>query len=316
MGGVEHEAPHLVDPNAPQRPRRARRRDPVRCRGLDVDRGVGQLREHVDAVAQQPVARLAPALREALDRPDRVGLEGDDHPRASYSPGEGPEPRARASVLARAAALVAPVARSALVAQRGYQRHLPHPPCAVDVLAHLLAGRAVEAAEPAELGLPRDPAHQRGPRPCGPSSDTRASSARTAARDPRTSARRSAGLARPGRPRGDRGPCTRPGPALRSSACSARCWAPAAVAATAAPAARRPRTAGSRRAAAQAEVGARTSRPSAPTRRLRRSIDTRVRTLWWTVGSGAPVGAPELSLQLIAGERPQGQSPAVAEPAA
>ena len=156
VGRVEHEAAHLPDADPPQRPGHTGGGHPVRRRRLDVDRGVGQPGEHVDAVLQQAEARLAPAAGEALDRAHGVGLEGDDHARAPDPAREGAEPRARAGVLARPAALVAAVARAALVAQGGDQRHLAHPPRAVDVLAHLLARAAVEAAEPAELGLAGD----------------------------------------------------------------------------------------------------------------------------------------------------------------
>ena len=98
--------------------------------------------------------------REAVDRAQRVGLEGDHHARVTDRLGEVLVPLHRAPVLGHAAGQVAAAAGAALVAHHDHQRHRAglvalH---AVEEAAHLLLhARAGEAAEPAEAGLAGEP---------------------------------------------------------------------------------------------------------------------------------------------------------------
>ena len=130
---VEHEAAHLVHADVGELGGGARGGLPVRRPGLEVDRGVGQLREHVHAVAQQ--VRAGPCAGAGARQsivPSESGSKAmitRAEPIASAKAGTS----ARARVLGRAAAVVVRRAAPALVAHHADQGHLsrraPRPGC-------------------------------------------------------------------------------------------------------------------------------------------------------------------------------------------
>jgi hypothetical protein len=100
---------------------------------------------------------------QAVDRAERVGLEGDHRAPGAHRAREAAVPLPGTGVLARAAVVVATAAGAALVAHHGHQRHgagRSRVEEAMDLAAHV---RAREAAEPLELRLARDPPHELRP---------------------------------------------------------------------------------------------------------------------------------------------------------
>ena len=80
VGDVEHEAAHLPDPDDAQLSRRATGGLPVGGAGLEVDGRVRKPGKDVHPVRERSQPRHPPALPEAVDGAQRVGLEGDHDP--------------------------------------------------------------------------------------------------------------------------------------------------------------------------------------------------------------------------------------------
>ena len=129
----------------------------------------GQPRERLHAVAEQADAVVAAAARVAVDRAERVGLEGDHHACAADRAGEPAVPGSRAGVLSRAAAGVARSAAPRFRAHHREHRHRALPPCRADQPAHLVPEvRPREAPQPERPRLARDLPDERGLVPLAP----------------------------------------------------------------------------------------------------------------------------------------------------
>ena len=157
VGGVEEEAAHLGDPHLPQQTRSTASRLPVARAAFDVDGGIGQLRQQVDAVAQRRDPVVPAALLEAVDGAQRVGLVRDHHAAVADGVRHHPVPRLEALVLGLTPTGVVGSAGHTVVAQRRHQWYLALALSAGNVVPDLL-GRvgASRAAEPAELRLDCD----------------------------------------------------------------------------------------------------------------------------------------------------------------
>ena len=117
----------------------------------------GQLGQSAHAVAEQAQAVVPAAARKAVDRAQRIGLEGDHHAVVPDGARQVVVPGARGRVSRRPAALVGGAAPDGLRAEHGEDRHGALRTGRVDQPAHLHEEvRPGEAPQPQALGLAGD----------------------------------------------------------------------------------------------------------------------------------------------------------------
>src|SRR5215211_3858467 len=157
VSGVEHKAAHLGDPDLAQLAGGTCGGLPIGGSALQVHGRIREPGERGDAIGEQPDAIVAPPCRETVDRPQRVGLERDDHPGVPENPCQRVVPGPRGRVLPRGPSEIVWPTRGGLGAQHGEKRNRTIRLRGVEDAANLdREVRSCEAPDPEALRLAGD----------------------------------------------------------------------------------------------------------------------------------------------------------------